>query len=142
VADKIAIIQDAKRLAMTANGGEGLCILTPVQGNRKGFEDAAESDGAWTVQGIAKYSELDKSLDNCFYVYFNEGMTQENRMKIGSCKTRRDEIIPSTFVGIDQRSGRIRPVTNSDVAPGMNKRPGPLSQALEDQIHLIRAEAI
>lgn len=141
IADKIAIIQDAKRLAMTASGGKGLCILTPVQGNRKGLEDAAESDGAWTVQGIAKYSELDKSLDNVFYVYFSDSMSQENRLKIGSCKTRRDGLIPATFVSIDQWSGRIRPVTH-DVLPGMNKRSGWLSQALEDQRHLICAESI
>jgi hypothetical protein len=107
IADKMAIIQDAKRLAMTANDGKGLCIVTPVQGNRKGYDDAGEHDGAWSTTGISKYSELDKSLDNCFYVYFDDEMNRQNRMKMGSCKTRRSFNIPATFVSVDAGSGRV-----------------------------------
>ncbi len=90
IADKIRIIQDAKRLALTANNGQGMCIVTPVQGNRNGFNDASAAGGVWSTTGIAKYSELDKSLDNLFYAFFDDEMNAAHQMKIGSCKTRRE----------------------------------------------------
>lgn len=109
IADKMMIIQDAKRLALTANDGRGLCILTPVQGNRSGYENAAANQGEWSTTGIAKYSELDKSLDNLFYVYFDNEMNLQNKMKMGSCKTRRDANIPASFVTVSDLSGMLIP---------------------------------
>lgn len=138
IADKMAIIQDAKRLAMTANEGRGMCIITPVQGNRKGFEDAGENEGAWTTTGIAKYSELDKSLDNLFYVYFDDDMNNQNTMKMGSCKTRRGFNIPSTFVAVETNSGMVLNEEVKDVQPastgGGAKEPAkdqPMSQEID-----------
>lgn len=108
IADKMAIVQDAKRIALTSNKGRGLCILTPVQGNRSGFDDASTSQGEWRTTGIAKYSELDKSLDNLFYVWFNDELNSRNEMRMGSCKTRRDANIPSTVVTVSEYSGMLQ----------------------------------
>lgn len=107
VADKLAIIQDAKRLAMTGNDGRGLSFLTPIQGNRKGYDEASSNGGMWSTTGINKYSELEKSLDNCFYVWFNEELQVGGKMMIGTCKTRRSEPIPSTPIDVDFRTGRV-----------------------------------
>ncbi len=107
IADKMAIIQDAKRFALTANDGVGVCIVTPVQGNRNGYDAANSADGAWMTTGISKYSELDKSLDNLFYTFLNDELNNANLLKMGSCKTRRGANIPSTPVNIDPRSGRV-----------------------------------
>ena len=108
VADKTAIAKDCKRLTLTLNKGRGVCILTPIQGNRKGYTEAAENDGAWSTTGIFQYSELDKSFDNIFYIYFDDGLNREKKVRIGSCKTRREANIPSTMVEIDQGSGAHR----------------------------------
>jgi hypothetical protein len=115
IADKMEIVQDAKRLALNSNNGKGMCILTPIQGNRKGFEEAADNNGQWETTGVSKYSELDKSLDNLFYVYFDDEMNGQNRMKIGSCKTRRDADIPATFVSVNPASGMIEKTTEADI---------------------------
>jgi hypothetical protein len=106
-ADKIAIVQEAKKLALTANQGTGLCILTPIQGSRKGYEDAQAHDGVWTTAGIYMYSELDKSLDNCFYVYLDDALNLQHMIKVGSCKTRRASNIPPILVPVNDNSGAL-----------------------------------
>jgi hypothetical protein len=101
------IIQDAKQLAMRANDGEGLCLLTPVQGNRGGYAAAQANDGAWETSGISQYSELDKSLDNCLYVFTNDDISREGQLKIGSCKARNGENMPATFVRVNKLAGMV-----------------------------------
>jgi hypothetical protein len=41
------IIQEAKPVALKANGDKGLTFVTSVQGNRRGYEDAEANDSAW-----------------------------------------------------------------------------------------------
>jgi hypothetical protein len=124
-ADKTAIAQEVKRFALTANEGRGLCILTPVQGSRKGYEDAVENEGAWQLSGINMYSELDKSLDICFYVFKNDQFSQQNFLKIGSCKMRRGVDLPTTIVTVDKASGMLRnsEATNMMETATKGKRP-------------------
>lgn len=133
VADKMMIVQDAKRLAMTANDGKGLCIVTPVQGNREGYKNAGDNGGEWSTTGIAKYSELDKSLDNLFYVYFDDEMNSQNKMMMGSCKTRRDSNIPATLVPVNPLSSMIAMSSDQEVT---------LSAPLPDKPSMISAELI
>ena len=103
----IEMIRDAKQLTLTANDGMGLCLVTPVQGSRKGLEDAQENDGAWEITGISTYSEMDKSLDNCYYVYTTDELSTENKLKIGSCKMRRGVNIPPSFVAVNPAAGML-----------------------------------
>lgn len=100
------IIQEAKQVALNL-GGHGVSILTPIQGNRKGYDDAKDNDGAWETTGISMYSELDKTLDNCFYVFFDDQLPEANQCKVGSCKTRRHKNIPSTFVSMNPLAGMV-----------------------------------
>jgi hypothetical protein len=137
IADKMAIVQDAKQLALNGNNGKGFCILTPVQGNRKGFEEAAERGGEWYTTGIAKYSELDKSLDNLFYVYFDDEMNSHNQMKMGSCKTRRDSNIPALFVSVNAVSGMVEKSNDLEgsgtvTAAKPDNKPTTLSPEIDD----------
>ena len=107
----VAIIRIAKR-GGNANAGRGVAILTPIQGSRTGYQEATENDGAWGTTGVYMYSELDKSLDNCFYVYGSDELAAAGKLKIGSCKARRGATIPSTFVDINVTAGvvDVRPV--------------------------------
>jgi hypothetical protein len=100
-------IQEAKALTMSLNNGKGVAFVTPIQGNRKGYEDATENDGAWQTSGIFQYSELDKSLDNCLYVYTTPELAAAGQIKMGSCKHRRGADIPSTFVPINVAAGML-----------------------------------
>ena len=81
--------------------------VTPVQGNRKGYEEAQANDGAWETTGIATYSEMDKSLDNCLYVFTDDAISAKNQIKIGSCKHRRGANIPATFTDINTNAGML-----------------------------------
>ncbi len=101
------MIQDAKQLAMRANDGQGLCFLTPVQGNRGGYAAAQANDGAWDTSGIHQYSELDKSLDNCLYVFTTDDISREGQAEIGSCKARNGENMPATFVRVNKLAGMV-----------------------------------
>lgn len=40
------------------------------------------NDGAWSVTGISTYTELDKSLDNCFYVYTIPHLSRLNQLTL------------------------------------------------------------
>lgn len=40
-------------------------------------------------------------------LYFDDEMNSQNEIKMGSCKTRRDSNIPSTFVSVSAISGTI-----------------------------------
>jgi hypothetical protein len=82
-------------------------FVTPIQGNRKGYDDAAEHDGAWETSGIFQYSELDKSLDNCLYVFTTPEISATGQIKMGSCKYRRGADIPSTFVPLNVGAGML-----------------------------------
>jgi hypothetical protein len=99
------IVQDAKQVALKANGGKGLAFVKPGQGNRKGYEDAQANDGAWETTGINQYSELYKSLDNCLYVFTSEEIAASSQLKMGSCKHRRGADIPATFVPMNVSAG-------------------------------------
>ena len=50
---------------------------------------------------------MEKTLDNCFYTYFNPQMNEDHVIKFGSCKTRRDKDIPVTPLSVDPLSGRV-----------------------------------
>jgi hypothetical protein len=118
VEEKTFIIQQAKQLAMRANDGFGLCLVTPVQGSRSGYESASTNDGAWEVSGIYQYSEMDKSLDNCFYTYCTPELSGLNKMKIGSCKGRRTGVIPASFVQINNAAGMlVDPAKDVEIRP-------------------------
>jgi hypothetical protein len=82
------------------------------------------------------YSELDKTLDNCFYVFTNDGLSAANQLKMGSCKARRHTNIPATVVTINPLAGmvvddRVRDVpvnvsvaVTANVIPARKKEPG------------------
>ena len=58
VEDKIRIIQEAKALAMNINDKRGLCMLTPVQGSRKGWKEAGGKE-AYLSTDDESFSGLD-----------------------------------------------------------------------------------
>ncbi len=103
------MIVDAKHLCMTANSGEGLSLFTPIQGSRKGYEDALKNEGAWTKDGIYMYSEFERSLDSLYYVFATPDMSRMNELKFGSCKMRRAVDIPPSFVVVNPLAGVLEP---------------------------------
>jgi len=114
MAAKILMIQDAKQMALNT-GERGFAMVTPVQGNRKGYEEAEANDGAWETTGIHLYSELDKSLDNCLYVFTNDEISASGQIKMGSCKHRRGPNIPSTFVPMNVSAGMVANVEKDQI---------------------------
>jgi len=89
-----AVIKDAKQFALHFDGGKGVVLVTPVQGNRDGFLEAGKNDGRWEMNGVWMYSEFDKSLDTCLTVFLSEELKKESKITICSAKTRRSEGVP------------------------------------------------
>jgi hypothetical protein len=101
------VIRDAKYLCASLNNGKGTTILTPVQGNRKGNEEAGKNAGQWETSGIHQYSEYEKSLVGCFYIYLDDELSEMNMIKFGVCKSRDSARVPPMIFTIRKCSGEI-----------------------------------
>jgi hypothetical protein len=86
-------IKDAKRFSVNFRGGEGLLFLTPVQGNREGYDDAVKNEGRWDMSGVYMYSEYDKSVDTMLYVYLDDDLMADGQIIMGTAKSRRSDVI-------------------------------------------------
>jgi hypothetical protein len=106
IADKTLTVQEAKQLCMDLNE-EGVALVSPIQGNRAGWEEAAANDGNWELTGIFKYSEVEKSLDNCFSVWFNDDLGKSGEIKMGAPKSRRDGLQRARNVSFDPVTGLV-----------------------------------
>lgn len=94
--DMTRVIHEAQRLAATYDGGRGLVFMTPVQGNRKGYEDAQKNGGAWESTGVSDWSAFTQDCDVLFYVYQDEDLKYTNKIKVGTCKCREGSDLPAT----------------------------------------------
>lgn len=91
-------IKDAKQWALGFRDGEGVLFLTPIQGNREGYEEAEDNEGRWDSRGIYMYSEFEKSSDGILTVFLNDDLVAEGQIVIGSCKFRRaDTLKPQKY---------------------------------------------
>ena len=81
-------IKDARRFSENFNEGEGLLLLTPVQGNRTGYEVASKDEGRWDVTGIYKYSEFYKSMTILLSLWFDDDKKADNQVVVSSIKSR------------------------------------------------------
>jgi hypothetical protein len=102
------IIKDCKNFALTFDNGAGLLIVTPVQGNREGKEEAGKHDGQWEMTGVFQYSEFDKSVDTMLSVYLDDDLKAIGEVLIGTAKSRRSDTIKVFRAEVDSGIGRIK----------------------------------
>ena len=100
-------IKDAKQMALQFGNGRGVVFLTPIQGNRKGFEEAKATGGAWDMTGVNQYSEFDKSADLILSTFIDDAQWAESSITISSVKIRRAAPLPLFTVPVDSRVGLI-----------------------------------
>jgi len=103
------VIKDAKSWALNFSEGRSIALLTPVQGNREGYDEASLpiNAGRWRMSGVFQYSEFDKSLDICISTWSDEATKKLGKMTIGSVKLRRAGDIPPFWVKVEEGSGLI-----------------------------------
>jgi hypothetical protein len=94
-------VKELKDMALYHDDGRGLVFVSPVHGNRKGYELAKLRDGYWEATDIYQYSDMEKSADTVMYCFMPEELKAENMMKIGFCKTRRHGTTVPQFVDVD-----------------------------------------
>jgi hypothetical protein len=103
-----AVIRDAKHHCLNlGDKQEGYCLLTPIQGNRAGWDKAAANGGAWSKDGCGQYNELEKSADIIMYVFSDPELQANDQLKVGTCKSRRSADVPVTTVGVSPDSGLV-----------------------------------
>jgi hypothetical protein len=100
-------IKDAKQFALNFAESNGLIFLTPIQGNRKGWEEAQQNDGVWDMTGVFRYSEFDKSFDSILSVFVDADLLAESQLKISSAKTRRSAGVPVFKAALNNHAGVI-----------------------------------
>lgn len=101
------IIKDSKNFALTFDNGHGLLIVTPVQGNREGKDEAKKNQGQWDMTGVFQYSEFDKSVDTMLSVYLDDDLKAIGEVIIGTAKSRRSDTVKPFRAGVDSGVGRI-----------------------------------
>lgn len=83
-----AIIAAAKRLAQTYHEGRGLLVVTPVQANRGGKNEAKAADGHYDISSVSLYSSIDKFADAIVSVYGDKDLAAQHRLKLSTAKNR------------------------------------------------------
>jgi hypothetical protein len=106
-------VREMKHMAMHYNQDRGLCFVSPVHGNRKGWEAAKLRGGEWEATEIYLYSEMEKSADTILWCSITEELQALNKMKIGFCKVRKNKPPGPQVVEVDDKSGLVggSPVT-------------------------------
>ena len=102
-------IKDAKQTALQFDNGRSIVFLTPIQGNRKGYDEAKDTGGVWDITGINQYSEFDKSFDTIFTTFLGDALPGDvgNQMAVSTVKTRRCPPMPLTNLAVDVDVGRV-----------------------------------
>lgn len=128
-------IADAKRFAMSFDGGAGLAICSPFQVNREGYKRAKASEGRMDKTALAQYNSAEREADIITYIYFDIEEQATSEPKIGMLKSRWGATIGDPIsVYIEPESRRI-----IDLSAGMVIHPGaaPTSaMAAEDEVIL------
>lgn len=109
-------IKDAKQFALHFDGGRGCIVVTPVQGNRDGFEAAGKNEGVWEVNGVYMYSEFDRTLDTLLTLYMGEDEKAAKEIIISSCKTRRSAGVPPFLAGVNSFAGYLTDLAKINMA--------------------------
>jgi hypothetical protein len=94
------LIKQGKQWCLAFDNKRGIGLLTPVQGNREGYDDASNADGKWEMDGVYDFSEFDKSLDGCLYTWSDSNLAAIDQIKLGCCKGRRSGTIPPFYAKV------------------------------------------
>lgn len=85
-------IADAKRFAMSFDGGEGLAVCSPFQVNREGYKKAKINEGRMDKTALAQYNAAEREADIITYIYFDTEEQAISEPKIGIMKSRWGEV--------------------------------------------------
>jgi len=102
------IIHGAQNLAATYDRGRGVAFVTPVQGNRKGYEAAANLGGVWSTEGLFEYSAFGMDCDLLLYVFQDEDLKQSGQIKVGTAKARSSAGMVCNTLGVASMTQMIQ----------------------------------
>jgi hypothetical protein len=106
--DMSRMIHSAQNLAATYDGGRGLVFISPVQGNKKGYDDAQKNGGIWESTGLSDWSAFTQDCDVLFYIYQDEDLKACDEIKIGTCKVRTGCDLPITTLSVHPATQMFR----------------------------------
>ena len=111
------IIQDAKTFAMTFRNNEGVLLITPVQANREGWEQACKNGGRYESNAIYMYSQFERALDLILSVFSDDDLINEDRVVLGVAKYRRGKLFPPIKTGVVNGCGTFMEFSNIIAGP-------------------------
>lgn len=120
-------VKEMKQMALHFNDDEGLVFVSPVHGNRKGYEAAKANNGAWQATDIYMYNEMEKSADTIMYTFLTDELKAANKITLGFCKTRRQGVIDPMEVEVDQQVGLVGGSRQRQDSGGESKPPVDIS---------------
>jgi replicative DNA helicase len=83
------IIKQLKRMCLTFNNGKGIRILSPFQASRKGYEEAIEHDGIYSLTALSNAHEAERSSDVVIALFVDKDGRNEGKTKFSCLKNRR-----------------------------------------------------
>ena len=84
------IIQGAKRLCLTFNGGQGLRMLSPWQISRQGYNDALKNGGVYEGFHLANAAECERSADVIIATFLDKPLRDSSLTQYCCIKNRRN----------------------------------------------------
>jgi replicative DNA helicase len=126
-------IIDAKRFAMSFDGGKGLAVCSAFQINREGFKKASDKKNATEKHGIkrnsydlsnlAQYNAAEREADVITYSLVGDDERRTSQVKVGVLKSRWGEVpYGDANMFVDKDSRKIHDLTAG--LPGVMPVPG------------------
>lgn len=105
-------IADAKRFAMSFNGGVGLAVCSAFQTNRESYKKAKENGGKYDKTCLGQYNAAEKEADIITYTWFDDEERKISEPKLGILKSRwGEETTDLAALFIERDSRRIFDMT-------------------------------
>lgn len=125
-------VADAKRFAMSFDGGVGLAVCSPFQVNREGYKRAKDNAGRLDKTSLAQYNAAEREADIITGIFYGEDEQATSEPKLCMIKSRWGKMIyqpMSLFLEPDSR--RI-----FDLSAGMSVGPATQAQNVDDTVTL------
>lgn len=98
-------IQAAKTLAMTFDNNRGLLVVSPFHINREEENKAGQNGGRVAANACYMYSQVEKAVNEAYYVYRDDKLDQESCVMLGTSIHRHGKLVPPFRAAVEHACG-------------------------------------
>lgn len=98
-------IQAAKTLAMTFDNNRGLLVVSPFHINREEEAKAGQNGGRVAANACYMYSQVEKAVNEAYYVYRDDKLDQESCVMLGTSIHRHGKLVAPFRAAVEHACG-------------------------------------